>query len=247
MVGLLAAGGAFAFFTSGGAGAGTASTADTAGLAINQTSVVAGLTPGGAPVVLSGTYDNPNTSAIHVDGLWATVGTNDKVGCDPSNYVIGGSVAASDVGAGPGLGQGSWSGLTVKMLDTRVDQDVCKGATLNINYTTTAPVVSNPTFAIAGGVLTISNYNVIAHTGAAVEVAIGPSPAGGTRTVVGASWYTVMIDGYLGANQGIGTPMVAVPSIDVSGLGLTVNSTVIVYVTNYNGGAPYIAYPVTVK
>ena len=75
-------GAAWAFFTSGGAGAGTASTADTVALKVNQTSTITGLTPGGPEQTLSGTYDNPNTSIVHVDGLWATIGTNNKVGCD---------------------------------------------------------------------------------------------------------------------------------------------------------------------
>lgn len=248
---VLAGGFAFAYWTTSGTGTGTAaSAAGEAAITVHQTTPATGLTPGGSGVTLAGTYDNPNTSPIHVEGLWASIGTitpaAGAVGvCGPTNYVIGGSVAASDVGAGPGYGQGSWSGLTVKMLDSGVNQNACKGATVGINYTTTAPVVVNPTFSLTTTTLDISNYSSQANVSTAVIVAVGLP--GQTAIDVGAPWYTVMGDTHLGASTGYPAPVVRVLSIPVASLGLTPGMVLNVTVRSYNTNTVLITYPLTVQ
>lgn len=69
------AGVATAYWTTGGGGSGTAATANpTTPLVVHQTSTVTGLFPGGAPVTLSGNFDNPNTVPIHVGAVTAALG-----------------------------------------------------------------------------------------------------------------------------------------------------------------------------
>jgi len=56
-----------------------------------------------------------------------------KPACAASDFSIGGSVGTTTVASGTGVG--SWSGLTIQLLNTAANQDNCKGATANISYT----------------------------------------------------------------------------------------------------------------
>lgn len=131
----------YAYWTADGTGTGTASTGDTQALTVNQTSSISGLYPGGSAVTLSGNFDNPNSGAIKVGSVTASVNSVDEAQgvtgtCSKDDYVIGGS-AAVNAEVPAGNGKGSWSGLTIRLADTGVNQDACKGATVNIDYSTT--------------------------------------------------------------------------------------------------------------
>ncbi len=132
--------GAYAYWTSGGSGTGTATADTTSSITVHQTSSVTGLYPGGTAATLSGNFDNPNTSAVKISSITAAVssvsnGTSDgaKPACTASDFSIGGSVGTTTVASGTGVG--SWSGLTIQLLNTAANQDNCKGATANISYT----------------------------------------------------------------------------------------------------------------
>jgi hypothetical protein len=132
---LLVGGVAFAYWTTSGTGTGTAGTGDTIALVVHQNGPITGLTPGGTPLALSGTFDNPNTSAVHIGGLTATIASVSPTTCLASNFAISGTATVpGDIGAGPGTGQGTWSGLKIALTDTGVNQDVCKKAQVTLSY-----------------------------------------------------------------------------------------------------------------
>jgi hypothetical protein len=134
-VAAVAAVGGYAFWTTGGTGTGSATVGTNAAIVVKQTSTVAGLYPGGPAQALSGNFDNGNTSAVHVASVSGSVTATSVVGCDAADFVVTGSPAANVQDVPSGLAQGSWSGLTVSMTNTAVNQDLCKNATLTITYT----------------------------------------------------------------------------------------------------------------
>jgi hypothetical protein len=126
---------AIAYWTQSGSGTGSASTGSTAGITVNQTSTISNLYPGGPAQTLSGNFDNPNDSAVQVHSVHVTVSGTDKDGCDASDFSIGGS-ATVDGEVPKGTGKGSWSGLTIAMVDKpTVDQNACKSANVSLSYT----------------------------------------------------------------------------------------------------------------
>jgi hypothetical protein len=136
----IASGVAYAYWTSSGSGTGSATAGTTSDVVVHQTSTVTGLYPGGPTVTLSGNFDNPNSGAVHISSVTATVtgitgGGNDsgKPACTAADFTIGGSAAGSTVPTGNGVG--SWTGLTVQMVDGAANQDNCKGASATIAYT----------------------------------------------------------------------------------------------------------------
>lgn len=136
VVGAVAAIGAYAFWTQAGSGSGTAAVGTTSNITVNQTSSVSGLYPGGPTQALSGNFDNPSTSPVFVSTVSATVtGTSAGASCNASNFQVNGSPATISASVPSGNGVGSWSGITVQMLETGVNQDACKNATVNISYT----------------------------------------------------------------------------------------------------------------
>lgn len=127
---------AFAYWTQGGSGNGKARTGDTVDISVNQSGAVTGLYPGGPAQPLAGTFDNPNDGPVRVGAVTATVAGTDAAGCDASNYRIAGTSTVSGP-VEPGRAQGSWSGLTIEMLNLDSNQDACKGARISIEYSVT--------------------------------------------------------------------------------------------------------------
>jgi hypothetical protein len=134
-VAAVAAVGGYAFWTTGGTGTGSATTGTTAGIVVKQTSTVTGLYPGGPAQPLSGNFDNGNASAVHVASVSGSVTGTSVVGCNAADFVVTGSPAANVQDVPSGTAQGAWSGLSVSMTETGVNQDLCKNATLTITYT----------------------------------------------------------------------------------------------------------------
>jgi hypothetical protein len=125
----------YAYWTQGGSGSGSATAGTTSNITVNQTSSVSGLYPGGPAASLSGNFDNPNPGLVHISSITATVSSVSGAGpgCSSSDFSIGGSSGANTVPSGNG--SGSWSGLTIQMVESGSNQDDCKGATANIAYT----------------------------------------------------------------------------------------------------------------
>ncbi|HJU46699.1 MAG TPA: hypothetical protein VJ689_01095 [Gaiellaceae bacterium] len=140
VVAIVAAFGAYAFWTQSGSGTGSATAGTTNTITVNQTSTVTGLYPDGPAAPLSGDFTNPNASEVHISSVTAAVssitgaGTDGtKPACTIADFAIGGSSGPTDVPVGTNVG--SWSGLTISLVDNGLNQDNCKNATANISYT----------------------------------------------------------------------------------------------------------------
>ena len=131
---------AFAYWTQGGSGSGTANAGTTSAITVNQTGAPSGLYPGGPAAALAGTFTNANASAVNISSVTAAVHafashTVDatKPDCTQADFAIGGASGANTVPSGTAVG--AWSGLTVRMLDNGLNQDNCKSVTVPLVYT----------------------------------------------------------------------------------------------------------------
>jgi hypothetical protein len=127
---------AYAFWSSTGSGTGTAATADPGAqtVSVSQSGSVTGLYPGGPAQALSGSITNNNSNSVHVGSVTATVvDTSNEANCPGSEFVIAGTAPVNANVAGSG-GTAPWSGLTVALTDTGVEQNDCKNVTVNLSY-----------------------------------------------------------------------------------------------------------------
>lgn len=137
---LLSGGGAYAYWSVIGSGSGTAASGSAAAVVVNQTSSASGLYPGGS-VALSGDFDNPNPGAVYVTAVTAAVrifsaqADNTKPACTQADFTITGtSNTPGSIASGTAVG--SWSGLTLTMVNSGTNQDNCKSlAAVQIDYT----------------------------------------------------------------------------------------------------------------
>jgi hypothetical protein len=131
---------AYAYWTRGGTGSGSATAGTAAAITVNQTSTPTGLYPGGTAQALSGTFTNTNAGPVNVSSVTAAVHAfashvvdATKPDCTQADFAIGGTSGATVVPAGTGVG--SWSGLTVRLTDNGLNQDNCKNVSITIDYT----------------------------------------------------------------------------------------------------------------
>ena len=137
-------GAALAYWTSSGSGSGTAGTAGAPStITVNQTATVpTNLYPGpvGSGVPLSGTFTNTtNPASVYVASVTASIDTfsfQSNAGdppCTQADYSITGtSNTPGEIAHGTNVG--SWSGLTLTLVDTATNQDNCQGVTVPITY-----------------------------------------------------------------------------------------------------------------
>jgi hypothetical protein len=141
VVAVLAIGGvAYAYWTQGGSGSGSATAGTTSGITVNQTGAPSGLYPGGPAVGLAGTFTNPNPGPVSISSVTAAVQAfalhavdATKPDCTQADFAIAGVSGATVVPSGTGVG--SWSGLTVRLLDNGLNQDNCRNVSITIDYT----------------------------------------------------------------------------------------------------------------
>lgn len=134
-VGVLAAGGvAFAFWTSSGTGSASAAIASSAGnLTVAQTGSITGLYPGGPAQDVSVIVTNPTSTDISLTDVAVTVsGTEKPLGtanaaCTAANFTVADTVYAGEVIAA-GTATAAIAPKTIRMVETGVNQDACKGA-----------------------------------------------------------------------------------------------------------------------
>ena len=132
---------AFAYWSTGGSGSGSANTGTAASVTVNQTVAPTGLYPGGA-AALSGNFNNPNTGKVYITAVTALVtpfsvqADATKPACTQADFSITGT---ANVGAeiAAGVAVGSWSGLSLNMIDAVTNQDNCKNITVPITYAST--------------------------------------------------------------------------------------------------------------
>lgn len=136
---VLLGGAAFAYWTVGGSGDGSAATsASSADVTVVQTSVVTAMEPGDAAQALSGTFANTNDGPVYVGTVTASiasvfVGGVVAVGCDATDYTLANAVITynAEVLADD---TSTWSGPTIQFNNKATNQDACKGATVNLQY-----------------------------------------------------------------------------------------------------------------
>ncbi|MCU1495313.1 MAG: hypothetical protein JWO62_3077 [Acidimicrobiaceae bacterium] len=137
-------GAAFAYFTTGGSGTGTAGVGTSSDLTINQVGSISGLLPGGGSQPIEYSIDNTSTGNQDVTGVTvaiasitapAAVGgltcTSPDFTLTQPNTVPGDIAAKTTYTSAP-------SGASISMNDTASNQDGCKGATVNLSFTATA-------------------------------------------------------------------------------------------------------------
>jgi hypothetical protein len=130
------AGAAFAYWTNSGSGNGSALTgAPTGTVTVNQTSTITAMYPGDTQT-LSGNFTNTGAGAVKVGSVTATIGTLPG-GCVAGDFSIGGTAPVNaEIAVGSGVG--SWTGLTITMNDTALNQDSCQLSTIPIVYSVSA-------------------------------------------------------------------------------------------------------------
>jgi hypothetical protein len=143
---MLAAGAAFAYWTAGGSGEGTAETGTTAELTINQTDLEEELAPGVPAQTLEGTFGNTNDGPVYVTSVTASIASvtqaENAVGdCDVDDYTLTDELMLVNDEVAVGDPMGAWSGATLAFNNTGANQDGCKGATVNLAYEIDAAVV----------------------------------------------------------------------------------------------------------
>jgi hypothetical protein len=129
---------AIAYWSAGGTGTGSATTGTSSSITVNETAPIGNLTPGGTTVALSGTFTNLNSGPVTITSVTATITGTSVSGCLASDYSLSNAgVATVPSGATSvlsGTNVGAWSGLTLSMANTALNQNACKGATVNISY-----------------------------------------------------------------------------------------------------------------
>jgi hypothetical protein len=141
-LGVAAAGGglAYAYWSTSGSGTGSAGTGTGASsLVITQTSVITGLAPGTPAQTITGMVQNNATNSAYVTSVTASIsGVVKAVGapagtCTAADYTLSNATmnVATDVAAGATV---NFTGATLAFNNTAVNQDGCKGATVNLAY-----------------------------------------------------------------------------------------------------------------
>ncbi len=139
---------AYAFWTAGGTGDGTAKAGTVSSLTVTQTGTVTGLYPGGPALPIGGTLNNPNAGAVFVTSVSATITsviladgtTGVATTCSAADFTL---APTATVGVEISSGVTSWGHaadpfvdtMSIKLLDTGRNQDACKNATVNLLFT----------------------------------------------------------------------------------------------------------------
>ncbi len=139
---LVFSGVAYAYWTASGSGSGSAqAAAGTSALTVNQTTVLTAMYPGDTAQTISGTFNNPNPGPVYVSTVTASISSVTKaVGapagtCDATDFTLASATATVNAEVPAGNAKGAWTGPTIKFNDKgAVNQDACKGATVNLGY-----------------------------------------------------------------------------------------------------------------
>jgi hypothetical protein len=132
---------AFAYWTTGGSGDGTATAGSTTGITVNQTSTLTAMYPGDPAQTLSGDFTNTNSSPVYVGTVTASILSVDKAAhapagtCDATDFTLSNAAMTVDAQVPSGTNTGSFSGATIKFNNKPdTNQDACQGATVNLHY-----------------------------------------------------------------------------------------------------------------
>jgi LPXTG-motif cell wall-anchored protein len=110
-------------------------------LTVVQTSTMAGLAPGIAPVPITGRVVNNGPDSTHIDVVTveitsvSTAPGTPAADCDASDYVLLDTTMAVDRTLGPDGGSAAFSGASIGFANKPVNQDACQRATVHLLYT----------------------------------------------------------------------------------------------------------------
>jgi hypothetical protein len=137
---VLAGGAAFAWWTAGGSGTGSATTGNVSALTVVQTSTISGLAPGLQAQTLSGNFNNPNSGPVYVASVTASIasvtdaGGNAITGCDATDYTLASATMTVGAEVSSGNAKGAWTGATLAFNNKASNQDACKAAVVHLAY-----------------------------------------------------------------------------------------------------------------
>lgn len=143
---LATAGVAYAYWTTTGSGAGSATTGTTSDFTItNAATTGTALSPNGPTQTATFNVHNPGSGAQKANTVVVSIANSDGTpwtavsGCSASDYSVGGELAdvSHSITVNQVLAAGGDStqqSVTVKMLDTGSDQNGCKGAAVPLYY-----------------------------------------------------------------------------------------------------------------
>ena len=137
---VLFGGAAYAYWTAGGSGTGSATTGTNVPITAVQTSTVPAMGPGDSAQTLSGNFNNTNSGPVFVATVTASVSSVTKAGgapagtCDASDYTLANATMTVGTEVAAGTASGAWTGATLKFNNKTSNQDACKGATVNLAY-----------------------------------------------------------------------------------------------------------------
>lgn len=141
VVTLVVAGSAFAFWTAGGSGTGSAGVASgTSALTANQTTTLTAMYPGDSAQTISGNFDNPNPGPSYVSTVTASISSVTKATgapagtCDATDFTLASAAMTVNAEIAAGTAKGAFTGATIKFNNKASNQDACKGATVNLAY-----------------------------------------------------------------------------------------------------------------
>ena len=131
---------AYAYWTAGGSGTGSATTRPTtAALTAVQTSTISNMYPGDDAQTLTGNFTNPNPGPIYVSTVTAAISSVTKAEgapagvCDASDYSLTDAVMTVNEEVPAGTAQGSWTGADLQFNNkSDASQDACKDAVITL-------------------------------------------------------------------------------------------------------------------
>lgn len=110
-------------------------------LTVTQTSTMAGLAPGIAPVPITGRVVNNGPDSTYIDVVTVEITSvtsaqgTPAAGCDASDYLLLEATMAVGKTLRPDGGAAPFSGASIGFANKAINQDACKHATIHLHYT----------------------------------------------------------------------------------------------------------------
>jgi hypothetical protein len=131
---------AYAYWTAGGTGGGSATAANGVTVTVNQTTVLNPMYPGLAAQTISGNFTNTTGASVLVPSVTASIASVTPLGagpCTPGDFTLANATATVGVQVPVGSPEltVTWTGPTI-MFNNKVgvDQNGCKSATVALAY-----------------------------------------------------------------------------------------------------------------
>ncbi len=120
-------------------------------LTVTQTSTMAGLAPGVAPVPITGRVVNNGPDSTYIDAVTVEITSvttapgTPAAACDASDYLLLDTTMPVGRTLGPDGGAAPFSGASIGFANKAINQDACQRATVRLRYTANPASVSRST------------------------------------------------------------------------------------------------------